>query len=60
MRQMTLWELDQTTESFANPIWGQLDTVAKMETVIKLSLLMVKVVNPTQNQELSEEEGNHE
>ena len=60
MRQMTLWELDQTTESFTNPIWGQFDTVAKMETVIKLSLLMVKVVNPTQNQGLSEEEGNHE
>ncbi len=60
MEQMTLWELDQTTGSLANPIWEQLDPVAKMDAAIKLSLLMVKVVNPIQNQGSSEKEGDHE
>ena len=60
MKQMTLWEPDQTTASLANLVWKQLDTVVKMNTVTKLSLLMVKVVNPIQNQGSSEKEGDHE
>ncbi len=60
MEQMTLWELDQATISLASPVWKQLDTIIKKEAVTKLSLLMVKVVNPIQDQRLSEQEGNHE
>ena len=60
MKQMTLWEPDQTNKSLANLIWEQLDTVVRMDTVTKLSLLMIKVVNPIQNQGSSEKEGDHE
>ena len=60
MEQMTLWELGQTTESVVNPIWEQLDPAVKMDTVTRLSRLMVKAVSPNHNKMQNEQENNHD
>ena len=60
MKQMTLWELGKTTDSVVNPIWEQLDKVAKSDTVTRLSLLMTKVVSPDHNAAPKEQETPHD
>ena len=60
MKQMTLWELGQTTESVVNPIWEQLDPAVKMDVVIRLSRLMAKAVSPNYNELQNEQENNHD
>ena len=60
MKQMTLWELGQTTESVVNPIWEQLDPAVKMDVVIRLSRMMAKAVNPNHNELQNEQENNYD
>ena len=60
MEQMTLWEQLETTKSAVNPTWEQLDPVAKMDVLTKLSRLMTKAVNPNHNIIQNEQENNNE
>ena len=60
MKQMTLWELGQTTESVANPIWDQLDPAVKMDVMISLSRMMAKDVSLNHNELQNEQENNHD
>jgi hypothetical protein len=60
MEQMTLWELQETTELVTNPIWQQLDPVVKMDMVTRLSRLMTKAVNPNRNEMQNKQENNHD
>ena len=58
MEQMTLWELGQTAESLANPIWEQLAPAVRKDTVVRLSRLMAKAVSI--NQMHNKQESNHD
>ena len=58
MEQMTLWNLEQTTESVPNPIWEQLDPAVKMDVITKLSRLMAKTVSTKGTQ--NKQETNHD
>ena len=60
MEQMTLWVPEQTADLATNPIWEELNPGVKRDTVIKLSLLMVKAVNPNQNDVENTQEDNHD
>ncbi len=60
MEQMTLWKLGKTTDSVANPIWEQLDKVAKMDTVTRLSLVMTKAVSLDRNAAPKKQETPHD
>jgi hypothetical protein len=60
MKQMTLWELGKTTDSVVNPIWEQLDKVAKRDTVTRLSLLMTKAASSDHNPAPKEREIPHD
>ncbi len=60
MEQMTLWEPEQAADLAANPIWGQLNAVVKMDAATKLSLLMAKAVSPNHNEVESKQEDNHD
>jgi len=60
MEQMTLWVPEQAADLATNPIWEELNPRVKRDTVIKLSLLMVKAVNPNQNDVENTQENNHD
>ena len=60
MKQMTLWELREAADPVVNPIWEQLDTVVKMDTMTRLSLLMVKTVSPNHNEVQNKQENYHD
>lgn len=60
MEQMTLWVPEQIADLATNPIWEELNPGVKRDTVIKLSLLMVKAVNPNQNDVENTQEDNHD
>ena len=60
MEQMTLWEPEQPTYLAVHPVWRQLDPGAKKDAVIKLSLVMVKAVNPNHNDLENTQEDNHD
>ena len=59
MKQLTLWEPEQTANLAVNPVWKQLDPGVKKDVVIKLSLVMVKAVNPNHNDVENTQEDNH-
>jgi len=42
MEQMTLWIPEQAANLATNPIWEELNPGVKKDTVIKLSLLIVR------------------
>ena len=46
MEQLTLWGPEQTANLAVHPVWKQLDPGVKKDTVTKLSLVMVKAVDP--------------
>jgi len=60
MEQMTLWMPEHAVNLATNPIWEELNPGVKKDTVIKLSLLMVKAVNPNQNDVKNTQEDNHD
>jgi len=60
MEQLTLWEPEQTANVAVNPIWKQLDPEVKRDATIKLSLVMVKAVNPNHNEAENAQEDNHD
>jgi len=60
MKQGTLWELDQQTDSVTNAMWGRLDATVKTNVKTKLSALMVRTVRPNQDPAPSEKENKHE
>jgi hypothetical protein len=60
MEQMTLWEPEQLGDWHGHPVWQQLDPEVKRGAVIKLSLLIVKTVNPNHNNVKNTQEENHD
>jgi hypothetical protein len=60
MEQLTLWEPEQTANLAVNPVWKQLDLGVKKDAVTKLSLVMVKAVNPNRNDVENTQEDNHD
>ena len=60
MEQLTLWEPEQTTNLAVHPLWKQLDPGIKKDAVIKLSLVMVKAVNPNRNDTKNIQENDHD
>jgi hypothetical protein len=60
MEQMTLWEPEQPADWAAHPVWQQLDPEVKRDAVIKLSLVIVKTVNPNHNDVKNTQEENHD
>lgn len=60
MDQLTLWEPEQTANLAVNPIWKQLDPRAQKDAVIRLSLVMVKAVNPDYSDVENAQEDNHD
>jgi hypothetical protein len=60
MEQLTLWEPEQTANLAANPIWNQLGPAVKTDAVTKLSLVMVKAVNPNHDDVEKAREDNHD
>jgi hypothetical protein len=60
MEQMTLWEPEQPADWAGHPVWQQLDPEVKRNAVIKLSLVIVKTVNPNHNNAKNAQEDNHD
>lgn len=60
MEQMTLWGPEQPANLAVNPIWKQLNPGVKRDAVIKLSLVIVKTVNPNHNDVKNTQEDNHD
>ena len=60
MEQRTLWEPEQPTDRAGHPIWQQLDPEVKRDAVIKLSLVIVKTVNPNHNNVKNTQEDHHD
>jgi hypothetical protein len=60
MEQLTLWEPEHTANLAINPVWKRLDPEAKKDAVTKLSLVMVKAVNPKHNDVEDTREDNHD
>lgn len=60
MEQLTLWEPEQTANLAVNPIWKQLGPGVKTDAVAKLSLVMVKAVNPNHDDVEKTREDNHD
>jgi hypothetical protein len=60
MEQLTLWEPEQTANLAVNPVWKQLDLGVKKDAVTKLSLVMVKAVNPNRNDVENTQEDNRD
>jgi len=60
MEQLTLWGPEQTANWVVHPVWEQLDPPVKKDAVTKLSLVMVKAVNPNRKDTQNIQENNHD
>ena len=60
MEQLTLWEPERPANLAVHPVWKQLDLGIKKNAVTKLSLVMVKAVNPNRNDTRNTQENNHD